>query len=165
MQKLYRVAVLIKWPSCWLIWRKESGVKWLPESQSTCTEGTFEIIYQHYQQYFESGFSQYHNDCYCYRWKFPNRWIQIRRILKVCGAHLQVWAEINAAIPGTADQMSKYHLQDVVNRIDNALNPKNKALLKYILFQMGGNLKILPFLSVPKELCPLRCHPYLLRSV
>jgi uncharacterized protein DUF4953/uncharacterized protein DUF5117/uncharacterized protein DUF5118 len=33
--------------------------------------------------------------------------------------------EIKAAIPSTTDEMSKYHLQDVVTRIDNALNPKN----------------------------------------
>lgn len=33
--------------------------------------------------------------------------------------------EIKAAIPGTTDEMSRYHLQDVVTRIDNALNPKN----------------------------------------
>ncbi|MEO6611239.1 MAG: zinc-dependent metalloprotease [Chitinophagaceae bacterium] len=34
-------------------------------------------------------------------------------------------AEINAALPGTTDPMSKYHLQDVIKKIDNALNPKN----------------------------------------
>ncbi|HEY1871179.1 MAG TPA: hypothetical protein VGG71_08980, partial [Chitinophagaceae bacterium] len=33
-------------------------------------------------------------------------------------------AEIKAALPGMTDEMSKYHLQDVVTRIDNALNPK-----------------------------------------
>lgn len=33
-------------------------------------------------------------------------------------------AEINAAIPGTADKMSKYHLQDVSERIKKALDPK-----------------------------------------
>ena len=33
--------------------------------------------------------------------------------------------EIKAAIPGTTDEMSRYHLQDVVTRIDNALNPKD----------------------------------------
>lgn len=33
--------------------------------------------------------------------------------------------EIRAAIPGTTDEMSKYHLQDVVTRIDKALNPKD----------------------------------------
>jgi hypothetical protein len=32
--------------------------------------------------------------------------------------------EIKAAIPAFPDEMSKYHLQDVVTRIDNALNPK-----------------------------------------
>ncbi|MES2006411.1 MAG: zinc-dependent metalloprotease [Bacteroidota bacterium] len=33
-------------------------------------------------------------------------------------------AEINAAIPGTADKMSRYHLQDVSDRIKKALDPK-----------------------------------------
>jgi hypothetical protein len=33
-------------------------------------------------------------------------------------------AEINAAIPGTTDRMSKYHLQDVSDRIRKALDPK-----------------------------------------
>jgi hypothetical protein len=33
--------------------------------------------------------------------------------------------EIRTAIPLMPDAMSKYHLQDVVTRIDNALNPKN----------------------------------------
>jgi len=33
--------------------------------------------------------------------------------------------EIKAAIPGTTDDMSKYHLQDVVTRIDRALDPKD----------------------------------------
>lgn len=47
-------------------------------------------------------------------------------IKSVLRGHLQALrAEINAAIPGTTDQMSKYHLQDIVSRIDNALNPKD----------------------------------------
>jgi hypothetical protein len=33
-------------------------------------------------------------------------------------------AEINAAIPGTGDRMSRYHLQDVSDRIKKALDPK-----------------------------------------
>ncbi len=33
-------------------------------------------------------------------------------------------SEVNAAIPGTADRMSKYHLQDVSDRIKKALDPK-----------------------------------------
>jgi hypothetical protein len=33
-------------------------------------------------------------------------------------------AEVNASIPGTADRMSKYHLQDVSDRIKKALDPK-----------------------------------------
>jgi hypothetical protein len=32
--------------------------------------------------------------------------------------------EITAAIPGTTDKLSKYHLQDVIERIKQALNPK-----------------------------------------
>lgn len=34
-------------------------------------------------------------------------------------------AEINSAAAGTADLMTKYHLQDITKRIDNALNPKD----------------------------------------
>jgi hypothetical protein len=34
--------------------------------------------------------------------------------------------EILAAIPRTADKLSKYHLQDVAERIKEALNPNNK---------------------------------------
>jgi hypothetical protein len=33
-------------------------------------------------------------------------------------------SQIRTAIPKTADQMSKYHLQDTVIRIDNILDPK-----------------------------------------
>jgi hypothetical protein len=33
-------------------------------------------------------------------------------------------AEINSAIPGTTDKMSRYHLQDVSDRIKKALDPK-----------------------------------------
>jgi len=33
--------------------------------------------------------------------------------------------EIRSAIPSIPDEMSRYHLQDVVTRIDNALNPKD----------------------------------------
>ena len=44
----------------------------------------------------------------------------------VVRAHLaSLRAEVNAAAAGTPDQMSKYHLQDISNRIDNALNPKD----------------------------------------
>jgi hypothetical protein len=40
-------------------------------------------------------------------------------------AHLTTLrAEVIAAAAGTTDQMSKYHLQDVAKRIDDALNPK-----------------------------------------
>jgi hypothetical protein len=34
-------------------------------------------------------------------------------------------AEINAAANGNSDLMTRYHLKDLVNRIDKALNPKN----------------------------------------
>lgn len=33
--------------------------------------------------------------------------------------------EINVAAAASADSMTKYHLQDVSKRIDNALNPKD----------------------------------------
>jgi hypothetical protein len=33
-------------------------------------------------------------------------------------------ADINAALPGYTDKMSRYHLQDVLERIDKVLNPK-----------------------------------------
>ena len=33
-------------------------------------------------------------------------------------------AQVTAAIPGTSDKMSKYHLQDVAERIKKALDPK-----------------------------------------
>jgi hypothetical protein len=47
-------------------------------------------------------------------------------IKSVVRGHLNALrAEINAAVAGIADQMTKYHLQDLSNRIDNALNPKN----------------------------------------
>jgi len=40
-------------------------------------------------------------------------------------AHLaSLKKEVNAAAATIADPMSKYHLQDVSNRIDNSLNPK-----------------------------------------
>jgi hypothetical protein len=43
----------------------------------------------------------------------------------VVRAHLvSLKNEINAAVAGIADPMSKYHLQDVLKRIDMALNPK-----------------------------------------
>ena len=33
-------------------------------------------------------------------------------------------SQVDAAIPGTADKMSKYHLEDVSFRIKKALDPK-----------------------------------------
>ncbi len=45
-------------------------------------------------------------------------------ILSVVRAHLvSLRAEANAAAAGSADPMTKYHLQDIVQRIDNALKP------------------------------------------
>lgn len=47
-------------------------------------------------------------------------------IKSVVRAHLAALrAEVNAAAAGTADAMSKYHLQDIAKRIDNLLNPKD----------------------------------------
>jgi hypothetical protein len=47
-------------------------------------------------------------------------------IKSVVRAHLvALKTEVSAAAASTADPMSKYHLQDIVKRIDNALNPKN----------------------------------------
>lgn len=47
-------------------------------------------------------------------------------IKSVVRAHLAALrAEITAAAAGTADQISKFHLQDVAKRIDNTLNPKD----------------------------------------
>ncbi|NOT52091.1 MAG: zinc-dependent metalloprotease [Chitinophagaceae bacterium] len=47
-------------------------------------------------------------------------------VSSVVRAHLATLrAEVNAAAVATVDPMSKYHLQDVVKRIDKALNPKD----------------------------------------
>jgi hypothetical protein len=47
-------------------------------------------------------------------------------VKSVVRAHLAALrTEIISATNGIADPMSKYHLQDVAQRIDNALNPKN----------------------------------------
>ena len=47
-------------------------------------------------------------------------------IKSVVRAHLAVLRnEVKAAANGVADPMSRYHLQDIVARIDNALNPKD----------------------------------------
>lgn len=46
-------------------------------------------------------------------------------VISLARAHLQqLQSEINAAIPATADKMSRYHLQDVSARIKAALEPK-----------------------------------------
>lgn len=46
-------------------------------------------------------------------------------VMSVARAQLvSLRAQINAAIPGTPDKMSKYHLQDVSERIKQALEPK-----------------------------------------
>lgn len=47
-------------------------------------------------------------------------------VVSVVRGHLaSLRTEINAAAAGTADTMTKYHLQDIVRRIDKALNPKD----------------------------------------
>ncbi|MBL7740421.1 MAG: zinc-dependent metalloprotease [Chitinophagaceae bacterium] len=47
-------------------------------------------------------------------------------VKSVVRAHLaSLRSEINAAATGTSDLMSKYHLQDISQRIDKALNPKD----------------------------------------
>jgi hypothetical protein len=46
-------------------------------------------------------------------------------VISLTRAHLlQLKAEITAALPAYSDKMSKYHLQDVVSRINHALDPK-----------------------------------------
>jgi hypothetical protein len=46
-------------------------------------------------------------------------------VISVTRAHLSALrSEITAALPGTTDKMSRYHLQDVVVRINQALDPK-----------------------------------------
>ena len=40
------------------------------------------------------------------------------------GSLRSLLAEIKAAIPTTTDKLTRYHLQDVAERIDRALNPK-----------------------------------------
>ncbi|MBX2963261.1 MAG: zinc-dependent metalloprotease [Cyclobacteriaceae bacterium] len=46
-------------------------------------------------------------------------------VMSVARGHLTALrSEINAALPGTTDAMSRYHLQDVVTRINQALEPK-----------------------------------------
>ena len=46
-------------------------------------------------------------------------------VMSIARAHLvELRSKILAAIPGTTDKMSKYHLQDVAERIKRALDPK-----------------------------------------
>lgn len=46
-------------------------------------------------------------------------------VISLARAHLvSLRSEINAALPGTTDKLSRYHLQDVSNRITEALDPK-----------------------------------------
>jgi hypothetical protein len=46
-------------------------------------------------------------------------------VISVTRAHLvALRSEINSALPGTTDKMSRYHLQDVQNRLNQALDPK-----------------------------------------
>jgi len=47
-------------------------------------------------------------------------------IKSIVRAHLiALKSEIKAAMPSIPDEMSRYHLQDIVTRIDDALNPKD----------------------------------------
>ncbi len=53
----------------------------------------------------------------------PN--VQLTDVTSIVRAHLtSLRNEIVAAIPGTSDKLSKYHLQDVAQRIKQALEPK-----------------------------------------
>ena len=46
-------------------------------------------------------------------------------IMSVARGHLaQLQSDIKAALPSTTDKMTKYHLQDVSERIKRALDPK-----------------------------------------
>jgi hypothetical protein len=46
-------------------------------------------------------------------------------VISVTRGHLvALRSDINAALPGISDKMSRYHLQDVVTRINQALEPK-----------------------------------------
>ena len=46
-------------------------------------------------------------------------------IKSIVRAHLiSLRTEVKAAMPTIPDEMSRYHLQDIVTRIDEALNPK-----------------------------------------
>ncbi len=49
--------------------------------------------------------------------------------------------EVTAAAATISDPMSKYHLQDIAKRIDNALNPKIIVALIYIFIKKGFLLK------------------------
>jgi hypothetical protein len=46
-------------------------------------------------------------------------------VISLSRAHLvALKSEITAALPGTTDKMSRYHLQDVLVRINQGLDPK-----------------------------------------
>lgn len=58
---------------------------------------------------------------------FENRMVDLKKtdLPSIARAHLEeIKNEIKAALPLTTDRMSKIHLQDLVNRITNALDPK-----------------------------------------
>lgn len=57
---------------------------------------------------------------------FETRMVDLKKtdLPSIARAHLEALkGEIKAALPLTTDKMSKYHLQDVLQRIDTALNP------------------------------------------
>ena len=55
----------------------------------------------------------------------PQLSVEKSDIKSIVRAHLiTLRTEIRAAIPTIPDAMSRYHLQDVITRIDDALNPK-----------------------------------------
>ncbi len=57
--------------------------------------------------------------------RLGNTSVKTSDVVSVARAHLSTLrSEIVAAIPGTTDKMSKYHLQDVAQRIKVALDPK-----------------------------------------
>jgi hypothetical protein len=57
---------------------------------------------------------------------FETRMVDLKKtdLPSIARAHLEALkGEIKAALPFTSDKLSKYHLQDVLQRIDTALNP------------------------------------------
>ncbi|MDQ2753375.1 MAG: hypothetical protein M3R72_10180, partial [Bacteroidota bacterium] len=56
---------------------------------------------------------------------FGNTNVKSTDVVSIARAHLVLLrSKIIAAIPGTTDKMSKYHLEDVADRIKRALDPR-----------------------------------------